>query len=174
MDPPDFVVQLFKISSVIEDVVGLFQALTPARLCGHDLSDLLSAYAIAPGDAVDLLLLVGVNNQDAVDHIRKGCLNQQWNNDDAVRGVQSRDSLAHLRADQRMQDRFQAPAFRGITKDTLSQPPTVDPTLVVKDRVAEGAHNFAVTRLSGLCELARDRVGVNDRYAAICKQRRRG
>jgi hypothetical protein len=158
---------------IVGDVIGRDEARGAGQLRRHDLAHVVARQPAAHLDASDLLGLGAVDDEHARHALAQAAaLEQQRNDEYAIRSTQIRERVVEPRRDQRMQQPLEIAPERRIVERATAQRRAVELAVGADERCTERLDDGAMPRFAAAADRVRNVVGVQDVRAARCELRR--
>jgi hypothetical protein len=116
----DYMIQQLKGASILDDIIGLGQALFAGRLGGQHGGCPFPGHGIPTHETFQLQGLWAVHHQDAIHHALTSGLDKQGNHEYGIGSPGFCQLLGHGQADGGMEKAFDGMAQVGIGKQALS------------------------------------------------------
>lgn len=157
--------RFLQVPGVVDNVIGDGQPVFPAGLRRYHAPRLLFGFRVSGKQAVDLGLLITVNDKHAVDERPEGRLDQQGNHNQLVVSSGTAGLLYRGLANTRMQDFLQLVPGGLVPEYDLAHCGAIKIAIRPDDLVAECFADLIECGFTGLHNFPGNDVGVDDRHA---------
>ena len=166
--------QVGKIAVVDDDVVGGTETLGAAELGAEDRIERLILHTAARLHPFPLQRLRGIHHQHPVGDGGFPGLQEQGDDQHAIRGMQCLYAAAHLGVNAGVEDALEPLPLRRIGEDPAAEPLPIQASVPEDHLLAEGGGDLAQGRSARRDQIAGKLVGIDDWNALLGEVSRNG